>query len=263
MNQANEVYSLNNALSFYRESSASVKMHHDLVIRYIELQCLLIAVVAPHWAESVWIEILGKPTSIQQATFPEIPETDAALTAARKYISFTASNVNSAESLQLKKKAKGKETSFDPKKPKKLTVFMSERFPQWQQAYIDLLKEMWNPETNSVDDKALNGKIAKMGEMKKAMPFVQGLKKRLQAGEPANTVLERKLAFDEKAVLVDMIDGLKRSANLVEVTILAVEEGSKKGTDLVTGAAVDNLPPNAEGAVPGAPNFLFANVESS
>ncbi|KAF4818500.1 Leucine--tRNA ligase [Colletotrichum siamense] len=256
-------YDFNNALSFYRESCSSIKMHHDLVIRFIELQCLLIAVVAPHWAESVWVEILGKPTSIQQATFPEIPETDAALTAARKYISVTASNVNSAESLQLKKKAKGKETSFDPKKPKKLTVFMSESFPQWQQAYIDLLKEMWNPATNSVDDKALNGKIAKMGEMKKAMPFVQGLKRRLQAGEPANAVLERKLAFDEKAVLVDMVDGLKRSANLVEVSIVAVEEGSKKGTDLISGATVENLPPNAEGAVPGAPNFLFANVESS
>ncbi|KAI8240851.1 Leucine--tRNA ligase [Colletotrichum sp. SAR 10_99] len=256
-------YDFNNALSFYRESCSSIKMHHDLVIRFIELQCLLIAVVAPHWAESVWVEILGKPTSIQQATFPEIPETDAALTAARKYISVTASNVNSAESLQLKKKAKGKETSFDPKKPKKLTVFMSESFPQWQQAYIDLLKEMWNPATNSVDDKALNGKIAKMGEMKKAMPFVQGLKRRLQAGEPANAVLERKLAFNEKAVLVDMVDGLKRSANLVEVSIVAVEEGSKKGTDLISGATVENLPPNAEGAVPGAPNFLFANVESS
>lgn len=63
---------------------------------------------------------------------------------------------------------------------------------------------MWDPVANAqrIDDKELNGRIGKMGEMKKAMPFVQALKKRLRDGEPAETVLERKLAFDEAKTLL-------------------------------------------------------------
>lgn len=230
-------------------------------MRFIELQCLLIAVIAPHWAESVWLEILQKPTSIQHARFPEVEEVDPSLAAARKYISYTASNVNSAEGLQLKKKAKGKELSFDPKRPKKLTIFMNERFPAWQDAHIEQLRSMWNPETKSVDDKALNNKIPK-AEMKRAMPFIQGLKRRLLAGEPPEAVFERKLAFDEQKVLVSMTDLLKRSANLVDLQIIHVQEGGKQGTDVVTGETVTGLASNADGAQPGTPTFLFANVET-
>jgi leucyl-tRNA synthetase len=170
--------------------------------------------------------------------------------------------VHSAEGQQLKRKAKGKETSFDPKKPKKLTIYMGDKWPEWQAKYIELLREMWNPETKSVNDKELNGKIAKLGEMKKAMPYVQGLKKRLQAGEPASTVLEQKLAFDEKETLQQMMPGLKRTSGLVALDVLVIEEGGKKGVNLVDGSEVDISAPVAETAQPGAPTFLFENVEA-
>lgn len=165
---------------------------------------MILTPIAPHWAEYVWLEILGEKKSIQFATWPEVPAADPALTAAREYVRQTASNINSAESAQLKKMAKGRQSDFDPKKPKKLTIFMTESFPAWQAKYIELLKEVWDPVTNSqkIEDKELNGRIGKMGEMKKAMPFVQALKKRLRDGEPAEAVLERKLAFDEKKTLL-------------------------------------------------------------
>lgn len=35
-------------------------MHRDVILRYIELQALMLAVIAPHWAEYVWLEILKK-----------------------------------------------------------------------------------------------------------------------------------------------------------------------------------------------------------
>ncbi len=98
--------------------------------------------------------------------------------------------------------------------------------------------------------------------MKKAMPFVQNLKKRLRDGEPAEAVLARKLAFDEKAVLQNMIPGLKRTAGLVAVDIIEVQEGSSKGTNLSDGQQVDIGSPVAESAVPGQPTFFFENVEA-
>lgn len=234
-------------------------MHRDLVLRFVELQCLLMAVIAPHWVEGIWLEVLKKPQSIQLARFPKVPEVDAGLSAARKYISQTSSSVNATESLQMKKMAKGKDISFDPKKPKKLTIYMSEKFPDWQSALIGLFQESWDPVTKSVDDKALMGHIDK-AQRKRSIPFVQALKKRLQSGETESAVLGRKLPFDEKRVLILMIDTLMRSASLTQIQVLKVQEGESEGVDLITGDKVGNMPPVAASAVPGSPTFFFVNA---
>ncbi|KAK9778952.1 putative leucine--tRNA ligase [Seiridium cardinale] len=260
------LYDFTNARDFYREAcnAAGIQLHKDLALRYIELQVLLLTTVAPHWSEYIWLEVLKKPETVQNALFPKVPATDPGLSAAREYVRGTASNINSAEQAQQKKKAKGKEMAFDPKKPKKLSIFVTDRFPAWQEKYIDLLKEEWDPSSKTFkDEKGLSGRIGKMGEMKKAMPFVQALKRRLQVGEPAEKVLERKLAFDELAILKDMIPGLKKTAGLKVIEIVQVEEGGKKGK-IVAGdgeGEKEGLPPQAESAVPGSPNFAFENVE--
>lgn len=233
-------YDFTTARDFYREASvaAGIKMHKDLVFLYIELQALLLTVVAPHWSEYIWLELLNKPSTIQKELYPEVPLPKAFLTASREYVRTTSSNITSAEAALQKKKAKGKDIGYDLKKPKKLTIFVADKFPPWQEKYIDLVREAWNPETKSTDDKDMNRKITKMGEIKKAMPFVQALKKRLMAGEKPNVVFERKLAFDEMAVLRNMIPGLKKAAGLAEVEVVQ----------------------NAESAVPGVPTFSFENV---
>ncbi|KAI1873563.1 hypothetical protein JX265_005185 [Neoarthrinium moseri] len=261
------LYDFTNARDFYREAcnSAGIKLHKDITLRYIELQALLLTVIAPHWSEYIWLEVLKKPETIQNALFPTAPAVDATLSAAREYVRNTASNINSAEAAQAKKKAKGKEISFDLKKPKKLTIFMTDRFPAWQEKYIDLLREEWNPTTKTFsNEKELNGRIGKMGEMKKAMPFVQAIKRRLQSGEPADKVLERKLAFDELAILRQMIPGLKKTAGLKAIDLVKVEEGGKKGKVVggdAEGLDKPELPPMAENAVPGSPSFALENVE--
>ncbi|PKS07030.1 hypothetical protein jhhlp_005627 [Lomentospora prolificans] len=254
------LYDLSSARDFYREAciSGGIPLHADLVNKWMRLLAVLLSPIAPHFSEYIWLKVLGEKDTIHRARFPEVPAVDPVLSAAREYIKDTASNVNSAESNQLKKKAKGKATNFDPKKPKKLTICVSTTFPAWQEKYVELLREMWDPATKSVNDKELNGKIGKMGEMKKAMPFVQALKKRLASGEPVNIVLNRTLAFDETEILKQMVPGLKRSANLKEVDILILQDEGKKAVDLEGKEVPLTIP--AENAVPGSPVFHFENV---
>ncbi|PHH80421.1 hypothetical protein CDD80_1625 [Ophiocordyceps camponoti-rufipedis] len=256
------LYELTGARDFYREAcaAAGIKMHGALVQRYVELQSLLLAVIAPHWSEHVWREVLGKGSSIQEARFPTVADVDAGLSAKRDYVRTTASNVHSVEALQAKKKAKGKEVTFDAGRPKKLTIYTTDKFPGWQAKYVHLLGELWRAETGTVDERELSGRMAKMGEMKKAMPFVQGLKKRLQAGEATSTVLERRLAFDERETLRQMVPGLCRTAGLASCRIVAVDEGGKTGVDVEDGGVVTGLAAVAEQAVPGVPTLLLENV---
>jgi len=60
-----------------------------------------------------------------------------------------------------------------------------------------------------------------------------------------------------------MVPGLKRTAGLVAVQILAVTEGSKVGIDLTNNnVEVEVKAPVAESALPGQPSFHFENVQA-
>lgn len=248
------LYDFQSARDFYREACLSngIALSRPLVERYVELQSLLIATIAPHWAEYMWLEVLGKKDSIQNARWPEVPAADPSLTAMREYVKVTSSNITSAEAQAAKKMAKGKATAFDPRKPKRITIFVASNFPAWQDKYVDLVRGMLEKATLH-DDKTLNGEVARMGkgpEMKKAMPFVQGLKRRLVVNkETPEAVFERRLPFDEVKILENMSNGLKKTTGCKEVSVVLVGE-DKQG-----------LPPMAEQAVPGSPTFLFENVE--
>ncbi|KAF9883481.1 cytosolic leucyl tRNA synthetase [Aspergillus nanangensis] len=254
------LYDLTSARDVYREAAttAGLGMHRDMILRYIELQVVLMAIIAPHWAEYVWLEVLKKPESIHNARFPEVPEPSVSLSAAAAYVRTLSSNITSSEATLTKKLAKGKSSNFDPKKPKKLTIFAAKKFPVWQEKYIDLVREAFDGLSLSFNDKELSAKVGKLGEMKKAMPFVQSLKKRLIGKESPEIVFDRKLPFDEFAVLQEMIGGLKRTTGCKEITVVAVNEGGKTGEVLGSGEQLEGL--SAENAVPGSPTFTFANI---
>lgn len=262
------LYDFTSARDFYREAtrSAGIGMHADLSRQYIKLQALLLCPVAPHWSEYMWLDVLGEPSSIQHALFPNVSPPSPALTTARDYVRSTTSNITSAEGQQVKKLAKGKTASFDPKKNKRLTIYLARRFPAWQDKCVELMRE--NMEGLVVDVKAVSQKLDK-SESKRAMPFVNTLKRRLEMGEDKEVVFERKLAFEEEDVLREMCMGLKQTVlRCTCVEVVAVDEGGKSGK-VVAGAGEGfkvgeektGLPLSAEMAVPGQPGFFFENVE--
>ncbi|RKF73758.1 Leucine--tRNA ligase, cytoplasmic [Golovinomyces cichoracearum] len=277
------LYEFTSARDFYREYSAAIgiKMHRNLLFKYIEMQALLLCVIAPHWSEYIWLEVLHKPDTIQKALFPTVPAPSAALSAERDYVRLTSGNITSAEAAQQKKKSKGREIGYDLSKPKKLTIYCADSWPLWQEKYIQLVRSNWDSEKKcmSVNDKELNSLVAQMGEVKtnkKVMPFVQNLKKRLvSGGEEEDKVFERKLLFDEIKTLQHMTPGLKKAAGIAVVEIVRVSssfsDAEEKGRNLYSGQVVseekqenrriDKLPLVAESAVPGSPSFVFENVE--
>lgn len=74
----------------------------------------MVNVVAPHWSEHIWLEVLKKPETVQNALFPDAPETKPHLTAAREYVRNTSSSITSAEGAQMKRMMKGKNTVSFP-----------------------------------------------------------------------------------------------------------------------------------------------------
>ncbi|KAG8627573.1 hypothetical protein KVT40_005056 [Elsinoe batatas] len=263
-------YDFTAARDAYRSAttSAGIGMHVTLVKRYIELQALMLTVIAPHWSEYIWLELLKKPETIQNARFPSVPATDPALTAARDYVRNTSTLITQAEGQQIKRQQKGKATSYDPKKDKRLRIFMAKKYPAWQEKYIDIVREKFDRVSLSLEMKEVSKRIEK-AESKKAMPFVQVLKKQLESGIKEEEVFERKLAFDEAEILREMGPGLLKTLHkCVVVEMISIDDGGKSGEiiglagqgEAKQGDKVQDLPPNAEGAVPGQPTFFFENV---
>lgn len=137
---------------------------------------------------------------------------------------------------------------------------MAEAFPEWQNSCIEVVKQVLQ-ETGSVDVKGVSSKLDK-AELKKAMPFIQALKKRIDSGEDATAVFDRKLAFEELSTLETMVPGLKQTVTKLDsVVIVCVKPGATAGFIYKSnGQVLDPLPQSAAGATPGNPSFFFENA---
>lgn len=184
-------YELQSARDWYREVTADIGMHADLVRYWIRVAALLATPIAPHFAEHIWRGILHQPTSIQRALWPTPSQAvDTPTIEAGAYMRALVKDVRDAELTLLKKleKAKGKKSAsggggtppFDPKKPRALRVYVATRFPEWQDACVQAVQAAWTSETARVDDAKVRASLVECGLIKdkRAMPFVQLFKVR-------------------------------------------------------------------------------------
>jgi leucyl-tRNA synthetase len=177
-------YDFQSVRDWYREVTADVGMHADLVLYWIGSAALLVTPVAPHFAEQIWSTILQEPTSVQNALWPT-PTTpvDPTIIEAGQYMRGTIKTIRDAEISLLKglAKAKGKkgaaasEALFDPKKPKAVRIYVATAFPEWQNMCVQIVKDSY---TNKVDDAKVKELLIEKGLIKdkRAMPFIQTFK---------------------------------------------------------------------------------------
>ncbi|RNF06274.1 leucine--tRNA ligase [Trypanosoma rangeli] len=64
-------FELSNEFSQYKLNCDDLQVHADLAHRYVEVQTLLLAPLAPHFSEYMWTNVLGNKTSVVCALFPE------------------------------------------------------------------------------------------------------------------------------------------------------------------------------------------------
>ncbi|ANB13442.1 leucine--tRNA ligase CDC60 [Sugiyamaella lignohabitans] len=260
------LFDFQSARDYYRESTTSVGtgMHKELVRRYIEVQALLLTPIAPHFAEYVWRDILGKNESVQYAHFPKVDSPiNKSISDALAYVRNLSRSARETEGALLKKKKKGND--FDPKKPSKLSLYISLAFPKWQDEYIEVVRDAF--ENLSLDfTPDFKQKIAKIGDVKRGMQFVNTLKTKLTVEKlPPNTVFNRKLTFSEVDTVKTTVTLLKKSpqaTKIEEIQLIAIDENDNtKGKDIISGEEVE-VPSvkQVQEAVPGQPAIVIANI---
>ncbi|KAK0709525.1 hypothetical protein B0T26DRAFT_678928 [Lasiosphaeria miniovina] len=125
--------------------------------------------------------------------------------------------------------ANGYYDSFVRWQDKRLNIFVATTWTSWQEKYVELVRNMFDGVT--LDVKSLSKKIEK-AEMKKAMPFIQDLKHKLETGSSQESVFDRALFFDERHVLEEMVLLLKSTVpKLREVNIIVTGGGDNRLKD--------------------------------
>lgn len=176
----------------------------------------------------------------------------ALLTAALSLIRTTCSDINSTKALQQRRRDKGRAVGFDPKEPKRITLFVAANYLPWQEQSAKFVQDTWNAESKQFDEKQLKVKIAELGGQSKVRPFVQSLRKKLFAGEELESVVKKKLEFDEWGISLEMVPHVKKVTGFEDVRVVRVDDPEVE--DLKQLSKFIDL------AVPGQPSFSIENL---
>ncbi|KAF9209014.1 cytosolic leucyl tRNA synthetase [Haplosporangium sp. Z 27] len=258
----NGFYEMTTARDFYREACLlmEIPMNRDLIMRYIEVQTLVISPIVTHWAEHVWGKLLGKEGLVVNARWPKSGPIDEAVLTEVDYLRRQVTSVRATETQAIKKKKKGKTDVFDPSKPKKITILIASKFPEWQEIAIEVLKGSFQPDGKDgklFDDDKIKKELAAKGLMKdkKVMPFVHDVKKK--AEQQGASAFVQALSFDESKILDDQSEYLRRVLGYQTLTVIKASEVAKATEG---DADQEDYIRAAEQSVPGQPTFIVKNI---
>lgn len=252
------------ARDYYRDvSSSRGGMHLDLIKKYMETLSLMLSPIAPHFAEYIYRDLLGHKTSVHEARWPKHEAAvSKEISAELEYVRNLQRSIREAEIQSLKKKKKGKKCDVDVTKPVKVTLFVASSFPDWQDKYVEIVRQLFE-KTKLIDMKEIR-KHVEGRDMKKVMPFVSALKKELASSTPAE-VFNRELPFDELHSVVSTLPVLEKAPVQVKVaaiTAVSFKSGDKSGKDVQNGESVEIPHTKAiQDAIPGRPGVLIRNIE--
>ena len=261
-------YDLQSARDAYRVlCGGDSGMHVELALKYIEVSTLLIAPFCPHTCEHIWGALLQKEGTVTKAGFPVGSPPDAKLAAAAKYLDETCGSVRKGVAkATAPQKKKGGGTSGGPKVCNAANVFVADSFVGWRSTCLGILRDNFDPKKpegdrfppmNSILDAVKNSELSTQADfknvMKQVMPFVKF--KMVEAQAIGADALSEKLIFDEKLVLVENLEHIKKVCDLVEVHVLSyVDESDAKANAEKDGQKVDQ-------ATPGSPTWHYICTE--
>lgn len=214
-------FALQAAKDRYIITVADKGMKKDLILRFIEVQALIMTPVTPHVSEYVW-KLLGKTGSVRRALWPVSGKIDEIALKQNDYFNATAHTFRLKREVHMKPKKKGSTEKIPA--PTKAIIQVAQAYPEWKQRILTLVKP--NYETGTPDDKAdlklISADEESKKHIKKAMPFLAGIRDQFKA--QGISALDLKLPYDEKAFLESNAEYLKSTLDVKELEIKYADE---------------------------------------
>ncbi|XP_041463442.1 leucine--tRNA ligase, cytoplasmic-like isoform X1 [Lytechinus variegatus] len=203
-------------------------VHRDLILRFIEVQTLMLAPFCPHLCEHIW-SLLGKDGLLMRASWPVAGSVDDVLVRSSEYLMDTAHELRLRVKMAMNPpKKKG---APPPRKPTHGIIYVAKNFPPWQNAVLTKLKELWQANNSAFpDNKLILDQLKSIDVikkfMKKVMPFVQHIKENVASKGPR--ALDTTMEFEETDVLQSNLDYLSTTLELEGLEVRPSSEASDK-----------------------------------
>jgi len=215
----------------YRTSVGSEGMNGELILRFIEVQALLMAPITPHWSEYVW-QLLGKSSSVRKASWPAVGTLDEVLLKQHDYLQQLVHSLRIKKDLFAKKKGGKPEDAV----PTKLVIHVAKSYPEWMEKTVKVVRPLFETAVQNktaLDDKEVAKAIGTDASlkplMKKVMPYMIELKRDVET--KGLSALDLKLPFDEKQLLHGNADYIKTAILVKDMEIKdAEDDAAQKST---------------------------------
>lgn len=219
-------FELQTARDHYRTLLEEQPMHGDLILRFIEVQALLLSPVCPHFSEKVW-KMIGKEGSILKAKWPEAGPVDHQVLAQDAYLEGTLYEFRNKIALYRKTKAKNPHA-----KVTEANIYISTAFPEWHKNALLYLQGAYDKNTRALaPDAQIIGHFKAQKDlapavMQKIMSLIVEVKRDVE--RQGFAALQLELPFSEKEFLDSVMAYVTRALEITNITVIAEDAAAPK-----------------------------------
>jgi len=219
-------FDLQSHRDFYRSSVGSEGMNKELILRFIEVQAILLAPITPHISEHIW-KLLGKTGSVRKASWPKAGTIDEIVIQQNNFLQQLVHNLRLRKEQFLKPKAKKGAPPEVIAPPTKLTFTVAKKYPEWMEKTLIAVRPVFQAaKDQAVNDKEITDILKSSPELspmlKKIMPFIASIK--ADFAKRGLEALQLKTPFDEHEFITSNSEYIKKELQLKEVEVQFSED---------------------------------------
>lgn len=231
-------FELQQALSRYKEMiGGQENMERNLIMKFIEVQTILLAPLCPHICDYIWLNVLRHETSLMAyhiKRWPQVRDYDNSMIDAADYVCSAVHDFRLKRLAHMNPKTSKKSgASMAPlEKPTHATIWVAKTYPSWQLSILELLNKNLTKLPNGKFLLPENKEISKMLKelslgkfMKKAMPFVALVKGNLE--KSGIGALKTASPFCELTALTSNLEYIRASLDLEGVDVCYSSESEE------------------------------------
>eukprot|EP00511_Aplanochytrium_stocchinoi_P005546 CAMPEP_0204823690 /NCGR_PEP_ID=MMETSP1346-20131115/1762_1 /ASSEMBLY_ACC=CAM_ASM_000771 /TAXON_ID=215587 /ORGANISM="Aplanochytrium stocchinoi, Strain GSBS06" /LENGTH=758 /DNA_ID=CAMNT_0051950443 /DNA_START=48 /DNA_END=2324 /DNA_ORIENTATION=+ len=229
----NGFYGLQGARDSYRDacSRSGIPMHKTLLLKFIEVQTVVLSPICTHYCEHVWRELLGNKTSVTRASWPTTAAPDRALVLASNFLDDIVSKAR-LKFMELSgtkpKFVKGKKVEVDPSTitpPNQVCFIISKEFPEWKKIILTKLNELYDSEAKCMPSDVMKQiKVFAVSNpvlkplMKNAMQVGAFFIKKSE--EEQEKAFELQVPYDQEQVLKENAEYVASSIGVASIDVI-------------------------------------------
>eukprot|EP00026_Physarum_polycephalum_P008752 Phypoly_transcript_08852.p1 GENE.Phypoly_transcript_08852~~Phypoly_transcript_08852.p1 ORF type:complete len:478 (+),score=74.54 Phypoly_transcript_08852:135-1436(+) len=209
-------FELQSAKDHYRTvlETQRIAFHRDLILRFMEVQAILLSPVCPHVAQQMW-KILGKEGFVAHSRWPQGGEIDHVILSQNSFLEDVIYDFRNKVTVYKKTKARAQSAKIT-----EATIYVSDTIPEWRKQALGYLESVYQngkfpPTQEIVDRLQKDGGLAQ--HIPDIMPVIAHVQKNV--GRMGKEAFHQGLPYNEKDFLQDHLVYIRSTLDIPQINI--------------------------------------------